>query len=74
MKIKNSMLVPVQYVDVRRHMVVQINHDACSADAKNRWHVFTLYVGSAQVNPNAWVFSGIVVFRMQTIAAAEIQA
>jgi hypothetical protein len=46
LQIKNGVLISIQHMDVRRHVVIQINHDAGSADAKNRWHVFTLSVGS----------------------------
>jgi hypothetical protein len=62
LQIKNSVLVSIQHMDVRRHVVIQINHDARSADAKNRWHVFTLSVDGLQVNPNAWVFLALSFF------------
>jgi hypothetical protein len=47
LQVENGMVVSIQHMNVRRQMVVQINHDAGRADAKNRWHMFTLSVSSA---------------------------
>ena len=56
MQVEYGMLLAIKNMHVGRMMVVQINHNAGSADAENRWHAVTLSVGSAQVNLNAWVF------------------
>jgi hypothetical protein len=55
-QVEYGMLPAIKDMHVRRVMVVQINHDAGSADAENRWHVVTLSISCVQVNPNAWVF------------------
>jgi hypothetical protein len=56
LQVEDGVLLAIKHMHVSRLMVVQINHDAGSADAENRWHVVTLSVSCAQVNPNAWVY------------------
>jgi hypothetical protein len=74
LQIKYGMLAVIEHMHVGRQMVVQINHDAGSADAENRWHVLTLSVSRAQVNPNAWVYLRHRCFPLQTAAAGDVQA
>jgi hypothetical protein len=59
-QVENGVLLAVKHMHVGRLMVIQINHDAGSADAENRWHAVTLSVSCAQVNPNGWVFAGLL--------------
>src|SRR5471032_719427 len=59
-QVANGVLLAIKHMHVGRLMVIQINHDAGSADAENRWHAVTLSVSCAQVNPNAWVFTRLL--------------
>jgi hypothetical protein len=59
-QVEDGVLLAIKDMHVSRLVVIQINHDAGSADAENRWHVVTLSVSCAQVNPNAWVFTELL--------------
>ncbi len=66
-QVENGVLLAIKHMHVRRVMVVQINHDAGSADAENRWRVVTLSISCVQVNPNAWVFARLLLSTAKTL-------